>query len=136
MAKKNVFKKVAAGAAIAGAIGYVAGVLSAPKSGKQTRAELKVKGSKDFELTEDKLKILCTQLGELISAAKDEAGTLSGRNLKRFESALSRAELTRDKLNTFANALKSGSTEDKDLDKAIKEAEKAIAHAKTFLLKP
>ena len=35
------FKKFALGALFAAAIGYIAGILTAPKSGKETREDLK-----------------------------------------------------------------------------------------------
>ncbi len=51
--------KFALGALIGGAIGAVAGLLTAPKSGKETRDELKAKAAKvktEAELKADKVK--------------------------------------------------------------------------------
>jgi len=46
-------KKVAAGAGIAAAIGAAAGILLAPKSGKETRADIKNKASEVTEKTRE-----------------------------------------------------------------------------------
>jgi len=43
---KDTGKKVALGALIAASVGYVAGVLTAPKSGKETRQDIKNTGRK------------------------------------------------------------------------------------------
>ena len=44
--KKNVAGTVAIGAAITAVAGYIAGVLTAPKSGKETREDIKVASTK------------------------------------------------------------------------------------------
>jgi gas vesicle protein len=44
--QKSNFKRVAIGSGIAAAAGFVAGVLTAPKSGKETRADIKTATNK------------------------------------------------------------------------------------------
>jgi gas vesicle protein len=135
MAKRTSIKKVAAFAALAGAIGYLAGVMTAPRSGGKTRKIWRQKGSQELDSAEENLKHLYAELSELITAAADEAKTLDGRNLKRFKEALTAAKNSKLKLGRVLEAVKEGASDDKDLDKAVREADKAIKHAKTFLLK-
>ena len=54
MSKDSTGKKVAVGAVVAAAAGFVAGILTAPKSGKETREEVvdKVESTKDDMVAE------------------------------------------------------------------------------------
>lgn len=136
MSKKNhTVRKLALGAAAAGVAGYVAGVLSAPRKGDKTRKLLKNQASKELDSAENKLSFLYSELDELIATAKGEAKGLDPKNKQRFDRALDHAQGSKQKLEKVIDAVKTGSSEDKDLGKAIKEAEKAIVHAKNFLLK-
>ena len=55
-------KKFAIGTVIAAAAGYVAGLLTAPKSGKETREDIKNTAVKTYKVAEKELKELhgCT----------------------------------------------------------------------------
>jgi len=136
MSKKDNVKKVVIGTGIAAAAGYVAGILTAPKSGKDTREDIKRTTKEELDSADKKLKALHSEINELIANFKEDKFGLTGRNAKKFEEALDKAKEAREKLSTVMDAVKKGgSKEDKDLDQAIKEAEKAIEHAKVFLLK-
>ncbi len=76
-----------------------------------------------------------SEINELLSSAADEGRTLIGHHKKQFEQAFKRVEMSKDKLDIALIAIKGGGVKDKDLDLAVKEANKAIAHAKRFLLK-
>ena len=135
MAKRSSLKKVAAFAAVAGAIGYLTGVLTAPRSGAKTRSILRKKGAAEIEEVEEKLKLLYSELSELLAAANGEDKGLDSRGQKRFSAALAAAKDSKDKRAKVIDAIKEGGSQDKDLDRAVTEAENAIKHAKTFLLK-
>ena len=130
MSKNNTGKKVALGAAIVGAAGFVAGVVAAnkPKSNQQTDV---------FESIEERLKFLHTEISDLIANTNLETKTkdMDRKAKKQLDAALSAASTSKQKLTKVLEAVKSGQVEDKDLKLALKEAENAIVHAKKFLLK-
>jgi gas vesicle protein len=138
MTKKDEIKRTALGIGLSAAAGFVAGVLIAPKSGKQSREDLSNKTKSELSLAEDKLKLLHSQINELISVAKDGGRELDidSRAAKKYAMILDSAKSAKEKLSLILDAIKQGgSSEDQELNKAIKEAEQAINHAKSFLLK-
>jgi gas vesicle protein len=64
-------KKWALGAIIAGIAGYIAGILTAPKSGKETRQDIKDAAEQGMAEAEKQLKKLHTQMSDLLGQAKD-----------------------------------------------------------------
>lgn len=77
--------KFALGALFGAAVGMVAGILTAPKSGKETRADLKVKADEakkkaDKAIADAKVKgekLYGDMHGKVDSAVKDAKGTVS-----------------------------------------------------------
>ena len=59
---KNSGKKIAIGTIVAGAVGYVAGILTAPKSGKETRKDIGDAAVKAKNEAERKLKKMHSEL--------------------------------------------------------------------------
>lgn len=135
MKRRSNAKKIATGAILAGVAGYVAGLLSAPKSGRQLRTDLKDKAPEGAHDAVERLKFLADELNELLVSAKEESKGLGGKHKEKFEFAQSKAVEAKDKLETLLEAIKSGNTADKELNRAMKEAEKAVVHFKDFLLK-
>ena len=133
--KKLNLKNLALGAGVAVIAGYVAGVLTAPRSGKQTRRSLTKSGLDEYKSAEAKLKLLHSEITELMSSVKDGHPEANDSSLKSYEAVLDKAKMSKDKLNSVLSAVKAKQSTDKDLDQAIKEAEKAITHVKNFLLK-
>ncbi|MBP9761532.1 YtxH domain-containing protein [Candidatus Saccharibacteria bacterium] len=133
--KQNVAGKVAIGAALTAAAGYIAGVLTAPKSGKDTRAELKTKASETYSVAEKELKKLHTELGDVISEAGDKLSTLRGRGEKSLDDAVSKGQKAKDKAREMLSSLHDGEADDKDLKKAIAEATKAVENLRNYLKK-
>ncbi|MGH7157873.1 MAG: YtxH domain-containing protein [Candidatus Saccharimonadales bacterium] len=132
---KDSTKKVAFGAIIAGAVGYVAGILTAPKSGKETREDIKNKAGQLLAEAEKRLKQLHTELSALLGQAKTAAGKLQGKARTELEKAMVSAAAAKEKARDLLSAAHEGTAEDKDLDKAIKEAAKAAGHLKEYLKK-
>lgn len=138
MTKKDQLKKIALGAGIAAASGYLVGLLTAPKSGKKTRSDIKKKTVNEISVAEEKLKLLYTEINDLLSLTsnEDKLSKTNDRNSKKYAHVLDQARESRDKLSLILKAIKhNGSSEDEDLDLAIENAEKAIHNAKNFLLK-
>lgn len=132
---KDSTKKFALGAIIAGAAGYVAGILTAPKSGKETRKDIKDTASRVMAEAEKQLKHLHTELASLLKEAEQTAAKLKGEGREQLEKAMMNAAMIKEKARVLLSAAHEGTAEDKDLQKAIKEANKAVDHLKSYLKK-
>src|SRR6476469_7044774 len=91
-------KKVAAGAAIAGAAGYLAGLLTAPKSGRETREEFRKSAGKGMTEVERQLKSLQTELSDLINEARGKGDDASGKAQKELHKLADKAKDSKDKV--------------------------------------
>ena len=129
-------KRFALGAALAAAAGYAAGILTAPKSGKETRADLKHAASTAAGEAEARLKNLHTELSQLMDQSKVVGSKLSGKAKTQYDDLQAASKTAKQKAREVLSALHEGDAEDKDLQKAIKESTKAIDHLKAYLKKP
>lgn len=128
-------KKLAVGAAIAGIAGYVAGVLTAPKSGKQTREDLKNTAAQSVSEAEKQLKNLHTELSSSLEEAKGKGEKLSGKAQKELKDLADKAKDTKEKVREVLSAIHEGDANDKDLKRAVADAKHALAHLKDYLKK-
>lgn len=129
MKKKN----LAVGALVAAAAGYVAGILTAPKSGKETRKDIKDAAVKTRAEVEKNLKKLHSELSDLIDEGKKKAKNLTSKAQKEMHEALDKAQTAKDKAREVLSVLHEGDTDDKDLQKAVDEVKKAKEHLKKYL---
>ncbi len=130
---KNQTKRLAVGTIVAAAAGYVAGILTAPKSGKETRKDLANAAVKAKTEAEKKLKALHSELDNLLIKAKSELSNLKSKASKGYIEAVANAQLAKEKAREILSALHEGDADDKDLKKAIDEVKKSIAHLKTYI---
>jgi gas vesicle protein len=128
-------KKLAVGALVAGAVGYVAGILTAPKSGKESRQDITDKAKDIHSQAVSELKALHDELSDLINRAKDNTIALSASARSEFNEALIRAKDARQKAALLLKAIKSGDAEDPELEKAIKQAKQAQKNLTKFIKK-
>lgn len=133
MSKK--VRNFAIGTVVAAAVGYVAGVLTAPKSGKETRQDIKDAASKGMIVAERKLKALHTELNDMINKATAQLETVRGRARAELEGLVTKASTAKNKAREILSAVHEGDASDKDLQKAIDEAEQAIQYLKQYLKK-
>lgn len=133
--KKETAKKFAIGTAVAAVVGYVAGILTAPKSGKETRQDIKDKAGETYAAAEKELKKLHTELGELITQATEKLQNLKGKSGKNLNEAISKSQKAKQKARELLSSLHDGQAEDKDLQKAIQDASDAIEHLREYLTK-
>jgi len=131
--KQGLVKKLALGAALSALVGYLAGILTAPKSGKETRAAIKNKAEETYVAAEKELKKLHTELSDLIDEVGDRVASF--RNSKEVNSALDKGRDARQKAREVLSTLHEGEASDKDLRNAIADANKAIEHLRDFLRK-
>lgn len=129
----HVGRKLAIGSAIAGAAGYLAGVLTAPKAGKETRQDIADKAEDLKEGTEDQLQDLHDELKDLIKLTKLKTVALSSNARAEFNEAVVKAKDAQNKSAQVLKAAKAGEANDPDLNKATKQARMAIKNLGKFL---
>ncbi len=128
-------KRVAIGSVIAGAFGYLAGILTAPQSGKDTRQDIKETADRSLAEAEKDLKKLHTELGKIIDESKKTGDKLSSKAQADLTPIIEKAKDTKEKVREVLSAIHEGDTQDKELAKAIKDANNAIDHLRDYLKK-
>lgn len=126
-------KNFAIGAALAAVVGYVAGLLTAPKSGKETRKDIQTQALKAKTEAEKKLKHVHSELNDLMNLGKKHATKAKSSAEKGIEEALEKAGVARDRARELLSAVHEGDASDKDLQAAIKEVNNAIDHLKKYV---
>ena len=124
-------RKIALGAAVAATVGYLAGILTAPKSGKETRQDIVDTATQGKAETVAKLNELHDELDALVESTKDKGGDLSARAKEELKKAVETAKDAQAKSTTVLKAVKKGEADNPELNKAIKQA----TQAKTNLVK-
>jgi gas vesicle protein len=125
-------RKIAIGSAVAGLAGYLAGILTAPKSGKQTRDDI-AKSAVDLkEDAEGQLQDLNEELKDLIKSAKVKTVALSSSARAEFNEAVVKAKDAQNKSSQVLKAAKAGEASDPDLNRAVKQARQAIKNLGKF----
>ena len=134
MGKENhTGRKLALGALVAGVAGYVTGLLTAPKSGKETREDIaekvgdvKDEAAEQLEHTQDELK-------QLLREAKTKTLALKSKARQDFDEAVVKAKDAQNKAATILKAVKSGEASDPELNRAVKQAKLAKKNLMKFL---
>lgn len=125
--------KFALGAAIAGAVGYVAGILTAPKSGKETRHDIADATKKGIAEVEKQLKNLHTEIDHLLEEAKKKAGELKGKVREEIDSLIENASKAKEKAREALSGSHEGESGNDELKRVVKDVEDAMKHLQTFL---
>ncbi len=128
-------RNLAIGALVAGAAGYVAGVLTAPKSGRETRKDIRRKAAQAKVEAEHKLKEAHSELNKLLEEANTKVNIGKAKASKEFQAAIDRAAAAKQKAKDVLSAIHEGEADDKDLQKAVSETKQAFTHLKTYLSK-
>jgi gas vesicle protein len=132
---KKTTKRFAVGTIVAAAAGYLAGILTAPKSGKETRQDIRETAEKTVQETEKQLKKLHTELSDLLLQAKSKADHLSGKAKEEMDVVVKNTHMIKEKAREILSAVHEGDADDKDLKKAVQDSQKAIEHLKSYLAK-
>lgn len=131
--KSNTVKKVALGSAIAGAVGYLAGILSAPKSGKQTRQDIADKAGEAKTSAEDELHELNEELKGMIKNTKDKTISMGSAARNEYNETLIKAKDAQNKAGEVLKAVKNGGADNPELDKDIRQARQAAKNLGKYL---
>lgn len=134
MAKdKHTGRKLAIGTMIGGVTGYLAGILTAPKSGKETREDIADKAVDIKDDAADELEKLEDELSDLIGKTKSKTVALSAQAREEFNEAVIKAKDAQNKASNVLRAIKNGEAEDPELNKAVKQAKQAKKNLGKFL---
>jgi gas vesicle protein len=132
MAKKSNFTL---GALIAASVGYLAGILTAPKSGSATRKDIAKNASKAKTQGEKQLKKLYKELDVQIKAGERQIKNTKTKADAELKKAVDSAKKSQKKAKLLLSALHEGDAEDPDLKAIVNETKKARADLKKFLKK-
>ncbi|HSX28648.1 MAG TPA: YtxH domain-containing protein [Candidatus Saccharimonadales bacterium] len=116
--------KFVLGAALGAAVGAITALLTAPKSGKETREDLKNKATEMSHEAMRQLRKLEGELNKRISDAKRLVGKLEGNARTEVESLITRAERMRDRAMKMAEDIKNDTK--KQLDEKFMSDAKAV----------
>ncbi len=128
-------RNLAIGALVAAGIGYAAGLLTAPKSGKETRKDIQQTAVKAKKEAEKRMKLLHADISQLIKDGSARLNSASGTAKTELKEALDHARHAKDKAREVLSAIHEGEADDIDLKKALKELQNAKDHLKKFVKK-
>lgn len=131
--KEHPIRKFAIGTVIAGIAGYVTGILTAPKSGKETRGDIVDKAEDIKDGAEDQLQNVHDELNDLIKKSKAKSLALGSKARAEFNEAVVRAKDAQNKAAHLLKAVKSGNADNPQLNKAIKQSRQAIKSLGRYL---
>ena len=132
---KNEKKGIAIGAAIGAVAGVVTGILFAPKSGKETRHDIKEGTTKAVDILLAEAKKLQLELKKLIEKVESTAGDTGKKLSVKAAELTEQAKSAKSHVEEIAVSVKAGKAEDKDLDLAIQKAKAARDSLKKYLSK-
>jgi gas vesicle protein len=128
-------RKVAVGALVAGAAGYLAGILTAPKSGKETRKDIKKAAVKAKTQGEKKLKEIHSDLNKLLDEAKTKGSKLSGKAKEELGQAVETAKAAKDKVREMLSNMHEGVVEDPDIQEVVEKGKQSVDSLKKSIKK-
>jgi gas vesicle protein len=128
-------KVVAASAVLLAGAGYVAGLLTAPKSGKETRNDISKSASKARIEAEKKLKKLHSELQDLIDEGEVRSKKLKSKAKQELDDAIIEAKRAKEKARELLSAIHHGDADDPNLQAVINEVKLAQKNLVTFLKK-
>ncbi len=128
-------KNAATFTVIAALLGYIAGILTAPKSGKETRSDLKDAAVRTKKELERRLKNLYEELSDLIDKSELKLKELKGRSSLQLKLAIKKAKNAKDTTREVLSALHEGEADDQDLNDAVKELNDAMENLKKYVTK-
>jgi gas vesicle protein len=125
--------KLALGALIGGLAGYLTGVLTAPKSGKQTRTDIANKAEAVKDGAESQLQDAVDELNGTMADLKSKTLALSAKAREEYDETLIKAKDAQNKAAQVLKAVKAGEASDPELNKAVKQARQAAKNLARYL---
>ncbi len=135
MTKNSKGRTIALGAIIAAGIGYVTGILTAPKSGKETRRDIAGGVTNARAKADKQLKKLHSDLGDLIKQGDEKVKSAKSKASKEYAEALEQAKIARGKAKLLLSAIHHGDADDPHLQAVIDEVKLAKQNLSRFIKK-
>jgi gas vesicle protein len=133
---KNLGVKIAAASTlVAAGAGYLAGVLTAPKSGKETRKDISRSASKARVDTERQLKKLHSELADLIKTGEAKTKKAKSSADDGLGEATENAKKAKEKTREILSALHHGDADDPNLQAVVEEIKLAKKNLIKYLKK-
>lgn len=116
-------KKFGLGVILGAAAGVVAGLLTAPKSGKETRQDIKKKAGEVRGSAERRLKDAHKELDKVAADAKARAKNLQGKAKDEMDALAGKADVLRGRVKEAITSIKSGDDDNDDatIDQLLKD---------------
>jgi len=128
-------KRFAITTAVAAAAGYVVGVLTAPKSGKESRDDIKLAVDHGKAEAEKQLQHVQDELKKVLDQVTAAPGKLNAKAKAEFDEAVGKATGARDKSQEVLRAVRKGSSDERELQVALNQAKSALKHLRKYLSK-
>lgn len=128
-------KRLAMAVGLAAAVGYVAGLLTAPKSGKETREDLKNAAKMGMDQAERQLRNASSELADLVEEARKRGADMNEKARKQLDELVAQAREAREKAREVVAAVRAGDAKDDDLRLAVNQATSALNHLREYLKK-
>ncbi len=122
MAKDHTGRKFFLVAAASAAAGLITGFLTAPKSGKETRDDIKRKADEISQEAEKRLKTLHKELSDHVTQLKSKAKGLSKKAQSTHSELIDELEDGKERARKAISSLRAGDNE--EVDALITELEK------------
>jgi len=135
MLKRIGVKAVAIGSLLVAGAGYLTGILTAPKSGKETRKDIAKSASSARTSGEKQLKKLHSELTDLIDQADKKTKSARSKVSLEVGEAADKAKKAREKAKNLLSALHNGDADDRHLQAAIEEIKLAKKNLGKYLKK-
>lgn len=129
-------KQVAAGSVLAAGLGLVVGLLTASKSGRETRQHLRKSSIKAKREAERQLKRAHSELSKILERGSAQVKLLNVKARSGAQESLRRARAAKKKASEMLSAIHEGDAEDEDLKKVVDDVNAAVKDVKKYLKKP
>lgn len=121
-------------AAVVGlAAGYALGILTAPKSGKETREDIKDASTKAYKAAEARLKDVYEDLGDVIEKAGKQAKQLNEKGRAQLDSLVSAAHDAQARVKKLVGSARNGEGTPEEFEDAVKAAREAKSELQDYI---
>ena len=129
--KKITFFK---GTIIGAAIGALAGILLAPKSGKETQADIKRKVKGTYEDIQRRLEAMSDEVSGRVDTLKEAAKELKGEAKEESQELIRRAEVLKQDLRVSATNPAESGAQTKDV--AVQQVKQLLSEGPAVMTEP
>ncbi len=126
--KKTTFLK---GTIIGAAVGALAGILFAPKSGKETQADIKRKVKGTYDDIQRRLEAMSDEVSGRVDTLKEAAKELKGEAKEESQELIRRAEVLKQDLRVSATNLAESGAQTKDV--AVKQVKQLLSEGSSVM---